>query len=200
MMFSFHSFHFNQLLILSTTFYFITEKVKSGATTPDVDAIFAKIATMMQATTKPTTTQTTAKSNETVFYTPKLPPAPSIASTKGQSKAAGQSPSTQSAITRPGTGNANTLKPGTNPATESVKTMYPEAESNKTTTAGNVAQQEATTTATTTTTSETTTATAAVQTTRRPAITKPTEYEIVPPVNIFTTVFAGTVILYCFPA
>ena len=153
-----------------------SDKGKSGSTTPDVDAIFAKIATMLQPTTKPTTAQTTKESkgnNETIFYTPKLPPAPSIGPSSGKqptTKENNQRPSNQQPMTQPEISKTSTTKEATNQKTASVETMYPEAESNKTTTASNIRQEETTT--------------AAYPTTKRPLITRPTELEIVPPVNM----------------
>ena len=152
------------------------DKGKSGSTTPDVDAIFAKIATMLQPTTKPTTAQTTKEpksNNETIFYTPKLPPAPSIGTsgTDSKNKENNQRPSTQHPMTQSEISKASTTKAAANQKTASVQTMYPETESNKTTTTANLRQEETTT--------------VAYPTTKRPLITRPTELEIVPPVNMF---------------
>lgn len=133
-----------------------------------MDAIFAKIATLFQPTTKPTTAASTTKKSEnkkTDFYT--LKPG-SIA------------PLTQSPVSQSEEGRITNAKDATNQITAPIKTMYPEAESNKTTTPSivNTQKQEAPTTQKATTTART------VETTKRPVITKPTEFEIVPPVCI----------------
>ena len=76
------------------------------------------------------------------------------------------------------TGKISSTKTTTSKVTGSVQTMYPEAESNKTTTAANEARQETTT--------------VAFPTTKRPLITRPTEIEIVPMVIIAHN-FVGSV-------
>ena len=152
----------------------VADKGKNN--TPDIDAIFAQIATILKPTTKPTTAQTTKESkseNETIFFTPKLPPAPSIGTTSSKPKNKNM-PSTQSPVAQPEIGKINTEIPATNQIPASVQTMYPEAESNKTTTTSNLVQEETTTTP------------VAIKTTKRPLVTRPTEIEIVPPVNILT--------------
>lgn len=145
-------------LIVSKSF---AEKGKNSP--QDANEIFAKIATILQPTTKPTTAETTPKensNNETIFYTPKLPPAPSVGKTTTDERNAAN-PSA-------GTRKVSTTKPATNQATLPVKTLYPEAESNRTTLVViSNAKDGPTTTATTT----------AVQTTKGPMMTRPAEHE-----------------------
>eukprot|EP00112_Aurelia_sp_Birch-Aquarium-sp1_P010957 Seg2316.2 transcript_id=Seg2316.2/GoldUCD/mRNA.D3Y31 product="hypothetical protein" protein_id=Seg2316.2/GoldUCD/D3Y31 len=181
--------------------------VTGGKSTADLDAIFAKIATWLKPTTKPTTSQTTESknnNNETVFITPKLPPAPSVSSTKTEPNEGDRRPSTPGVTGQAGNATVSTTKPITNQGTNGKVTYYPEAESNTTTTTTTAAPQATTTPATTTTANkfkqqtqpitlhttetpaketippETTTAQPIETTTRLPS-TKPTEYEIVPP-------------------
>ena len=167
----------------------------------DVDAIFAKIATMLMPTTKPTTKQASSEQGAGSQITS----GSGTESSEMSGKQKEGSQESQGEIVQ-----TTTEKPMTNQGSTAKATYYPEAESNQTTKAPEAATQAVTTTTQNagqeTTTSNVqskegttsmrqrfTTPTQAITmhtettrpqttTTRRPPVTKPTEYEIVPEV------------------